>query len=99
VVQTPDGEKTVPFDEYFIGPRTDVLRETVLTHGDLLKEIIVPAPKPGTGMSFIKAQRRGETYDFAIVNIATVLQIEDGTVQDASIVLSGVAPTPHRAVE
>jgi xanthine dehydrogenase YagS FAD-binding subunit len=99
VIQTASGEKTVKLDDYFIGPRTDVLRENILTQGDLLKQITVPAPKAGTGMSFIKAQRRGQTYDFAVVNVATALTISNGTVSEASIVLSGVAPTPHRAVE
>lgn len=97
VVVTPKGEKTVSFDDYFTGPRVDVLRENILLRGDLLREIRIPTPKAGTGMSFIKAQRRGETYDFALVNIATVLAMKDGKVDGASIVLSGVAPTPYRA--
>ncbi|MBA4179523.1 MAG: molybdopterin dehydrogenase [Anaerolinea sp.] len=91
------GEKTVPFDSYFTGPRVDVLRENILKQGDLLKEVRIPAPKAGTGMSFLKAQRRGETYDFALANIATVIVKKDGKVDDSRIVLSGVAPTPYRA--
>jgi len=90
------GEKTVSMDSYFTGPRVDVLRENILNQGDLLKEIQIPAPKPGTGMSFIKAQRRGETYDFAMANVATVITKQNGKVTDVSIVLSGVAPTPYR---
>ena len=97
VISTPNGDKTVAFDEYFTGPRVDVLRENILKQGDLLTEIRIPPPKPGTGMSFIKAQRRGETYDFALANIATVITKKDGKVEDARIVLSGVAPTPYRA--
>jgi xanthine dehydrogenase YagS FAD-binding subunit len=97
VISTPNGDKTVSFDSYFTGPREDVLRENVLKQGDLLTAIRIPPPKPDTGMSFIKAQRRGETYDFALANIATVVTKKDGTVSDARIVLSGVAPTPYRA--
>jgi xanthine dehydrogenase YagS FAD-binding subunit len=97
VVSTPSGEKTVALENYFTGPRVDVLRENILEHGDLLKEVRVPAPKPGTGMSFIKVQRRGETYDFAVANVATVITKKDGKVDEARVVLSGVAPTPYRA--
>ncbi len=97
VISAPDGEKTVPFEKYFIGPRVDVLRENVLQQGELLKEIRIPAPKPGTGMSFLKAQWRGQTYDFALANVATVITKKDGKVEDARVVLSGVAPTPYRA--
>jgi xanthine dehydrogenase YagS FAD-binding subunit len=97
VISTPGGEKTVSFDKYFTGPREDILRENILKQGDLLAEIKIPAPKAGTGMSFIKAQRRGQTYDFALANIATVITKKDGKVSEARIVLSGVAPTPWRA--
>ncbi len=98
VISTASGsEKTVPFDSYFTGPRVDVLRENILAQGDLLKEIHIPPPKAGAGMSFLKAQRRGETYDFALANVATVIVKKDGKADDARIVLSGVAPTPYRA--
>jgi xanthine dehydrogenase YagS FAD-binding subunit len=97
VISSASGEKTVPFDSYFTGPRVDVLRENILAQGDLLKEIHVPTPKAGTGMSFLKAQRRGETYDFALANVATVIVKKDGKADEAHIVLSGVAPTPYRA--
>src|SRR5262249_20074091 len=93
------GSKTVAFDHYFIGPREDILRENILQQGDLLTEIHIPTPKAGTGMSFIKAQRRGQTYDFALANVATVITKENGKVTDARIVLSGVAPTPYRATK
>src|SRR4030095_11832279 len=36
------GEKTVPFDQYFHGPREDVLTETVLKPNEMMTEIIVP---------------------------------------------------------
>jgi xanthine dehydrogenase YagS FAD-binding subunit len=99
VVSTPDGDKTVSLDDYFIGPREDILRENVLKQGDLLTRIDVPMPDENTGMSFIKAQRRGQTYDFALANIATVIRKKDGRVSEARIVLSGVAPTPYRATD
>lgn len=97
VIQSPGKEQVVPFEKYFIGPREDVLRENILKQGDLLKEIRIPAPKAGTGQSFIKAQRRGSTYDFAVVNVATAITKKDGKADEVSIVLSGVAPTPYRA--
>jgi xanthine dehydrogenase YagS FAD-binding subunit len=97
VISTPDGEKRVPFGEYFVGPRVDILRENVLQQGDLLVEVRIPTPKQGSGMSFLKAQWRGQTYDFALANVATVIAKQDGVVEDARVVMSGVAPTPVRA--
>ena len=100
LISTPGGNKSVPFDHYFIGPREDILRENILQQGDLLAEVHIPTPKAGTGMSFIKAQRRGQTYDFALANVASVITRDSGgKVTDARIVLSGVAPTPYRATK
>lgn len=93
---TPEGEKTVPFAEYFIGPRTDVLRENILQRTDLLMDVQVPPPVAGAKGSFLKVTNRN-VYDFAIVNVATWLKLNNGVVEDARVVLSGVAPTPHRS--
>ncbi|MFN8534118.1 MAG: xanthine dehydrogenase family protein subunit M [Dehalococcoidia bacterium] len=92
----PKGEKTVPLSEYFIGPRTDVTRETILAHDELMTEIQIPAPEQGVKTFYFKATNR-ETYDFAIVNVASWLRIKDGVVDASRIYLSGVAPTPYRA--
>ncbi|MBI2888024.1 MAG: FAD binding domain-containing protein [Chloroflexi bacterium] len=92
----PKGEKTVPFSEYFVGPRVDVIRENILQHDEVLTEIQIPPPVPSSKSSFLKVTNRG-VYDFAIVNIATWLKLNNGSVEDSRIVLSGVAPTPHRS--
>jgi xanthine dehydrogenase YagS FAD-binding subunit len=98
-ITTADGTKSVAMEKYFTSPREDITRENVLQHGDLLTEVRIPAPKANTGMSFIKAQRRGQTYDFALANVATVITKKDGKVEDARVVLSGVAPIPWRATQ
>lgn len=94
----PKGERVVNFGDYFTGPRTDVTRENVLNRDELLAEIQIPAPVAGSKSQFVKATNR-ETYDFAIVNAAVWLKLKDGVVEDSRIIVSGVAPTPHRAPE
>ncbi|OLC33602.1 MAG: hypothetical protein AUH28_10495, partial [Acidobacteria bacterium 13_1_40CM_56_16] len=44
----PDGERTVAFDNYFIGPRENVLRENVLQPNELMVEVFIPTPAAGT---------------------------------------------------
>jgi xanthine dehydrogenase YagS FAD-binding subunit len=95
-VMGPAGAKQVPFDQFFIGPRTNVLKETVLEHNEILTEISVPPPAPNTKSMFVKVTQR-EVYDFAIVSIAIAAQIENGVWKDGRVVLGGVAPTPYRA--
>lgn len=88
------GEKTVPLSEYFIGPRTDVTRETILAHDELMTEIQIPAPQAGVKTFYYKATNR-ETYDFALVNIASWIKLKDNVVEESRIWMSGVAPTPY----
>ena len=43
-----NGDKTVSFDEYFTGPRVDVLRENILKPGEFMTHVTIPAPAGGT---------------------------------------------------
>jgi len=90
------GEKVVALDDYFIGPREDVLRENILNPDDILTEVQVPTPAAGSVGEFLKVKIRG-VYDFAISAVAVQLTMEGGKVKDARVVLGGVAPTPLRA--
>ncbi|MFN8524692.1 MAG: xanthine dehydrogenase family protein subunit M [Chloroflexota bacterium] len=90
------GERTVPFDNYFIGPREDVLRENVLKPDEIMLEISVPNPAAGTKMAWTKLKDR-EVYDFAVVSVAVAFQLEGNSWKDGRIVLGGVSPVPYRA--
>lgn len=92
----PAGERTIPFDSYFTGPREDVLRENVLKPDELLVNVFVPAPPPGTRQAWTKLKNR-EVYDFAVVSVAAAFTAAGDTWQDGRIVLGGVAPVPYRA--
>jgi xanthine dehydrogenase YagS FAD-binding subunit len=92
----PGGEQTVPFDNYFIGPREDVLRENVLKPDEVMTEVSIPNPAPGTKMGWTKLKDR-QVYDFAIVSMAAAFTVQGNTWQDGRIVLGGVSPVPYRA--
>ncbi|MFN8454854.1 MAG: xanthine dehydrogenase family protein subunit M [Anaerolineae bacterium] len=92
----PEGEKTVPFDEFFVGPRVDVLRENILGPQDILVEVQVPAHDADTKSVYLKYKERG-VWDFALVSVAAVGTIKDGVWQDGRVVLGGVAPIPWAA--
>src|SRR5438067_3413420 len=57
------GEKTVAFDDYFAGPRVDVLRENVLTAGEFVTHVTIPNPASGTKQAWNKLKDR-QVYDF-----------------------------------
>jgi xanthine dehydrogenase YagS FAD-binding subunit len=95
-VAGPAGERTVPFDEYFIPPSTDILRENVLKPEEVMTEVFIPAPAAGTKQAWMKLKNR-EVYDFAIISVAAAFTVSGDTWQDGRIVLGGVAPVPYRA--
>ena len=92
----PDGERTVAFDNYFIGPRENVLRENVLKPNELMVEVFIPTPVAGTKQTWMKLKNR-DVYDFALVSVAAAFTTENDNWKDGRIVLGGVAPVPYRA--
>jgi len=90
------GTRTVKFDDYFHGPREDVLTENVLKNNEVMTEVIVPIPADGTKMAWNKLKDR-QVYDFALVSVAAVFTTDGGTWKDGRITMGGVAPVPYRA--
>jgi len=87
----PDGEKLVSLEEFFTGPGCIVCEP-----GELLVEVQVPVPPPGTKGVYLKHGR--SAIDLATVGVAVIMTLEPGVVcRDVKIVLGAVAPTPMRA--
>jgi xanthine dehydrogenase YagS FAD-binding subunit len=95
-IASPSGQREVAFDEYFIGPREDVLRENILQANELMVSVQVPTPAANTKMAWTKLKDR-QVYDFALTSVAVVATIDGGVWQEGRIVLGGVAPVPWRA--
>ena len=86
--------REVPLEDFFTGPR-----ETVLRRGEILAQIILPPPKPGTGVFYVKHSLR-DASALAVVGVAASVTMQDETCREARVVLGAVAPTPlpaHRA--
>jgi CO/xanthine dehydrogenase FAD-binding subunit len=86
-----DGERTVPVEDFFVGPGT-----TIMKHHQLLLEIQIPNPRLHSGGAYIK-QTRGRGADLAVVGVAAFVVMERGTIDDVRIALGAVASTPIRA--
>jgi xanthine dehydrogenase YagS FAD-binding subunit len=95
-VAGPGGNRTINFDDYFHGPREDVLTETVLKPNEVMTEVFIPAPAAGTKMAWNKLKDR-QVYDFALVAVAVAFTMDGGNWKDGRITLGGVAPVPYRA--
>ncbi len=92
----PAGKRIVPIDNFFVGPKQAVTRETVLTRGEIVTEVTVPASGGATRSLFKKAAARG-SWDFALVSAALALEAGDEGIRAARLVLGGVGPYPWRA--
>jgi xanthine dehydrogenase YagS FAD-binding subunit len=94
-IATAGGDRTIPLEGFYAGPDVDVTRENVLTKGQFLKSVWVPAPKAGQKSAYVKLEERG-TWDFALVSAAVAGVVKDGALAEISIVMGGVAPVPWR---
>ena len=89
VLAGPQGEREVPLDGYFLGPG-----QTVKQPGEVLTQVRLDAPRPGTGGGYQKLGLR-QAMEIALVNVAAHLELaEDGSVARARVALGAVAPTP-----
>jgi carbon-monoxide dehydrogenase medium subunit len=89
VVKGPGGERTVAAGDFF----EDYL-QTTLAPDEVLTEIQVP--KLGdAGWSYKKFNRRAQ--DWAVVGVAAVVKLSNGSIGSASIGLTNMGSTPLRA--
>jgi xanthine dehydrogenase YagS FAD-binding subunit len=92
----PDGERTIPIDDFYLLPGSAPERETVLQHGELIVGVEVPASPFAARSRYLKVRERA-SYEFALVSTAVAIELVDGTVSSARVALGGVAPKPWRA--
>ena len=91
VIAGPRGQRRTSAADFFVG-----VRRTVLAADELLVEIVLPAPEPGSGGTYVRHTPRRE-LDIAVVGVASQLTVRDGRCTKARIALGAVAPVPLRA--
>jgi xanthine dehydrogenase YagS FAD-binding subunit len=94
----PKGARTIPLASFFVLPEVSVVKENVLTPGEVLTEILLDPPPSGARSTYRKVRERG-AFDFALAGAAVLVALAGGKVQTARVVLSGVAPVPWRSAE
>ena len=92
----PDGERSIPIDDFFLLPGETPEVEHPLTHGELIVGIEVP-PAPIARRSVYLKFRDRQSYEFALVSVAAAVEVDDGVVTEARLALGGVATKPWRA--
>jgi carbon-monoxide dehydrogenase medium subunit len=91
VITNAEGEREVPIDEFFYG-----FYMTAIQQGEILTEIRIPVPAPGTGNAYHKLERK--VGDYATAGVAVQITVgDDGIVTSAGIGLTNLNPVPLRA--
>jgi xanthine dehydrogenase YagS FAD-binding subunit len=94
----PNGERTIPLTSFHRLPGNEPQRDTMLEHGELITAIDLPPLAFATHSHYRKVRDRA-SYAFALVSVATAIDVVDGMVRDVRIALGGVAHVPWRATK
>ncbi len=84
------GERVIPARDFFVDTFTSALRPD-----EVLTEIRVPVPPPGSKGTYLKFSRRSQ--DWAIVAVAAQLTLKGQNVDRVTIGLTGMGSKPLRA--
>jgi carbon-monoxide dehydrogenase medium subunit len=87
----PGSVRVIPIDSFFVSIFT-----TALEPAEILTQIRIPIPPPGSGGAYFKLERK--VGDFATAAVAAQITLDsNGTCQRVGIGLTNAGPTPIRA--
>ena len=91
--RSASGERALPLDELWTGPG-----ETAADPRELLVRVDVPAQAPMTGSAYVRLEYRRQ-MEIAVVGVTAVLRVDAGSVSDARVAITALAPTIRRVAE
>ena len=94
-IEGPQGARTVAIADLLQSPTEDTRIEHRLGADELIVAIDIPAQAPDTHGVYLKMMDR-QAWAFALVSVAAQLTLRSGKVEQARLVLGGVANTPRR---
>ncbi|MDQ6481361.1 xanthine dehydrogenase family protein subunit M [Dyadobacter sp. LHD-138] len=94
-MQGVDRTRSLPFAEFHRLPGNTPERDNNLQPGEIITSIDLPANGFEKNYSYLKLRDRS-SYAFALVSVATGLDLKEGLINEARIALGGVAHKPWR---
>jgi xanthine dehydrogenase YagS FAD-binding subunit len=94
----PDGERELAFADFHRLPGDTPHLDNNLQPGEMITGLSLPAKGFEKNYSYLKLRDRN-SYAFALVSVATALELEGDTIKEARIALGGLAHKPWRAQE
>jgi len=85
------GERTIPIDEFYVG---NGLMNQDRSRAELLTEIVIPKPRPGTIAAYTKLRTRA-AIDFPELGVAVMARIDDARhIQALDVCLTALGARP-----
>jgi len=91
----PDGDRILAFTDYHRLPGDTPHIDNNLQHGEIITSIDLPAKGFEKNYSYLKLRDRA-SYSFALVSVATGLDLDGDIINEARIALGGLAHKPWR---
>jgi len=86
--------RVIPLADIYLLPGDTPHIETLLEPSELIERVTLPAAPAGV-QAYRKVRDRA-SFAFALVSVAAVVAIEQGTIASASLAFGGIAPKPWR---
>jgi len=87
------GERVLAITDLWTGPG-----KTAADADELLVDVTLPPPAAGTGSCYVRVEYRRQ-MEIAVVGVTAVVSLAGGTVADARVAITALAPTIRRAAE
>jgi len=87
------GPREMPVEKFFVTPASSSEREHNLKPNEIVAEIVIPAPAPGTRSATYEVRQK-EALDWPLAAASVVVDLRGNEVRSARIVLGHVAPVP-----
>ena len=97
-VTGPEGERSIPFADFHRLPGDTPELDNNLEAGELITAVELPQQGFADNYSYLKLRDR-HSYAFALVSVATGLELDGDTIKEARIALGGVSHKPWRIKE
>jgi carbon-monoxide dehydrogenase medium subunit len=85
-----ESERTEPIEKFYVDYRLTSLRDC-----EMVTQVVLPDPSPGTGAAFFNLVRTHA--DIAKIIVAATIAVRDGVCREARIAIGAAAPTAFRA--
>lgn len=94
-VQSASGKRRIKMADFHRLPESTPQKDTNLANGELITGVILPPPP--AGRQVYRKVRDRASYDFALVSVAALVELDGERIKSARIAMGGVAHKPWRA--